>query len=376
MPVRGYPRTIIERQQGARMLLVGLVGLVLAGTWFCGATTDSKSSAAMVRVDPAVCQTPDDDLTSVLPVDRGGQDTFVGGLETHGATAPELAFGGYSQDVPYFDYLRFDVAGAPTPVARGVLCVFVTSPPYSKDHDPKLIVERVTSRWDAALVATRSRPSSERLGDFGPIAAGWNAIDVSALVESWVSGAVPNLGVSIRAGRLDHTNGLFASGKYHIDAERPRLIVQEHLQSSADAATTIAGRRKVGVSTEREGWKHVEGAHPNSVRALIGEPSRIADSKDGAFVRWFYDDTPWGPVEVRFAKGAANDSRATVHQDKWDAVNGVAPDRVRALVGEPSLIIGDQGVATWHYDDTPFGEVEVHGITSLGYVTVKILGWR
>jgi hypothetical protein len=216
------PRRHWRRARAAWLVVV----LLLTGGVTAWATSDRWAGrneiVTVVRTDSTLC-TADDPNVGVVRVDSLGQDTFVGDtyVKAGGSDEPTLAFGGWGDH--YYDYLKFDARQVRVPFARAVLCLYVLTPP---PNDPDLVVGRVSTPWEAAGVTIYTRPDAEDIGDFGPVTAGWNAVDVSPLLRAWMRDTSTNHGIALTPRRNIETNGEFASGRDSSVARRPRIVVE------------------------------------------------------------------------------------------------------------------------------------------------------
>jgi hypothetical protein len=179
------------------------------------------SAMSVQRADQQSCSAPSGE---VLRLDPDGQDSFVGDVyHREGApTAETISFGGWGDH--YFAYLRF-----PTPRRRdtgyqvAILCLFAT---VTAPNDARLLVGVVKEPWDGKTLTLSSLPSHDVIGRFGPVVRGWNALDITRLVEGWATGEIPNHGIALVPRNNSHTNGAFASAEARNSQVRPRLILR------------------------------------------------------------------------------------------------------------------------------------------------------
>jgi hypothetical protein len=86
-------------------------------------------------------------------------------------------------------------------------------------------VHRITSDWGESSVTWNSFGGAYDpavLGSF-IVTFGWNTVDITALVQDWVDGAVPNFGVLLRQGATPGVQ--YWSSEYEINYDRPMLEI-------------------------------------------------------------------------------------------------------------------------------------------------------
>ena len=185
---------------------------------------NSAGLSLLLRSPSQLCEAEPEGAL-VIRIEDGGVATFIGDqYQVHSqATNSLLSFGGWSDH--YFDFLRFDLRSVKPAWAREgvsiVLCLFVTDLP---PNDPGLILTTLSQSWDAASLTNQTRPAEKAVGGFGALATGWNAVNVEAIVKTWVKGMLPNEGLSLRPLYNDHTNGSFAGAHFEDASKRPRLV--------------------------------------------------------------------------------------------------------------------------------------------------------
>jgi len=208
-----------SRNKRLRMILtliaVSVLG-VLGAKWFAPRT----DTAIANRLGPSACT----DIRATHRVIRSVSDTFVGTVYSNegGASAEQLSFGGWGDH--YYDYFRFELpkeASLKRP-SRSVFCLYATDVP---PNDAQLEIAAVGGAWDPGSLTIGSRPVHRTIGSFGRVVRGWNAVDVSSIVNDWVSGQSRNYGITLIPRANNQTNGHFAASEFKDENRRPRVIL-------------------------------------------------------------------------------------------------------------------------------------------------------
>lgn len=123
--------------------------------------------------------------------------------------------------------------------ARMILHVSQTDPSVTVDvHPVKTVWLELTANW---LLNGSSYESGKPRGTFTPATAGSVSVDVTGLVQQWVSGVKPDCGVML-IPRTVGAQTRFASREWGTSSERPHLVVTTSpaAAGSADLETAIA----------------------------------------------------------------------------------------------------------------------------------------
>lgn len=306
-------------------------GVATGGAATVGGETAGNTDNRSIQI----CQTPRTDGAIFSADQGGGQDTFFGtSYVREGApTSPTLSFGGWGDR--YYDYIQFYLPAPSTSLTqqplRAYLCLYVVASPT---RDPSLEVAAISTDWAAAQVGAAGAPRISDSVSFGPVHAGWNAVEVTSLAVPWLTGVSPNHGLAIWPNDIDHTNGSFASSKAPDKTKRPRLVVVRNGNPGPPA-----------------GFQTIPAAPPGRSDAadLNEKPDpKSADGRDGG------NGATNSPQPVDKEKTYTNDQvDAAVEQSKCPSPKYPATLRT----------VGVQGNASLRYVVGPDGAVERNSVT-------------
>lgn len=143
-------------------------------------------------------------------------------------------------------YYRFDLENAGIPAGATIVSAVARWFVVKFDHTSALQVHRVTASWDEATVTWNTISSSVDLATAASIPAGtpidqFVGVNLTGLVQSWVSGAQPNYGVLIAPpDLLGSKSSEFTSKENSNASRRPYLEVKFTDGNLSDRATVTA----------------------------------------------------------------------------------------------------------------------------------------
>jgi hypothetical protein len=162
----------------------------------------------------------------IQPGPLEGKDTCWGTVYQQGGKPndPALDCGGWAD--AYYDYFQFDLDSNAVPSASETTSVFFEVYQYTaRPYDPQIEVDQITAPWTEAGVTAANNPPSIYSTMMPPIHAGWNAVEITGLYLSWVTGSTPNYGIKLSPHYTSESNGTFVSSDSSDFANRPRLVI-------------------------------------------------------------------------------------------------------------------------------------------------------
>lgn len=166
-----------------------------------------------------------------------GKDSFVfamNGNQNYGSQTNLSAGGGTSSPPASRTYLQFDLSSIPpnTTLESANISLYYYGWYGPSDLSADLPIQKVTSAWDESTITYNNQPSF----DASPVANlsvgnsgnyGWQTVNLTTLVQSWLNGSVSNNGLMINYANPPVNNAKdFYSSDYIADPSlRPKLVL-------------------------------------------------------------------------------------------------------------------------------------------------------